>query len=112
MKTLDQYIRKLPAAQRTAIEEGARQKIAALRLQQAREAAGMTQEEVAERMGITQATLSRLEHRGDVKLSNIRRFIEAIGGTLEMDVVLPARGGTHSRRGRRSTMKRIHLVSA
>ena len=93
MKTLDAYIKKLPAAERTAIAEGARQKIAALRLQQVREASGLTQEEVAQRMGVTQASLSRMEHRPDVKLSNIRKYVEALGGTLEVSVVLPRRTG-------------------
>lgn len=114
MKTLDQYIKKLTPAQRAAVEDGAQRKIAALGLQQAREAAGLTQEQVAKRMGVTQATLSRLEHRPDVKLSNIRRYIEAIGGRLEVNVVLPARSSTRPRSGRgsRVTGKRIHLVSA
>jgi DNA-binding XRE family transcriptional regulator len=87
MKTLANYIKKLPAAERATIAEGARRKIAALGLQQAREVAGLTQEEVAERMGVTQATLSRLEHRPDVKISNIRRYIEALGGRLEVRAV-------------------------
>jgi transcriptional regulator with XRE-family HTH domain len=87
MKTLDQYIKKLPARERAAIEAGAHRKIAALRLQQAREAAGLTQEEVAARLGVTQATLSRMEHRPDVKISNIRRYIEAIGGRLQIRAV-------------------------
>ena len=89
MKTLAQYIKKLPPSERAAIAEGAQRKIAALHLQQAREAAGLTQEEVAERMGITQATLSRMEHRPDVKISNIRRYVEALGGRLEMRAVFP-----------------------
>lgn len=87
MKTLANYTKKLPAVERAAIAEGARRKIAALGLQQAREVAGFTQEEVAERMGITQATLSRLEHRPDVKISNIRRYVEALGGRLEVRAV-------------------------
>ena len=97
MKTLANYIKKLSAAERTAIAEGARQKITAIRLQQVREAAGLTQEQVAQRMGVTQASLSRQEHRPDVKLSNIRKYIEAVGGRLEVSVVMP-------RRVRRSTM--------
>jgi transcriptional regulator with XRE-family HTH domain len=120
MKTLDNYIKKLPAAERSAIAEGASQKIAAIRLQQVREAAGLTQEEVAQRMGVTQASLSRLEHRPDVKLSNIRKYIEAVGGRLEVSVVMPgraARGTVSPGKSRnvkkvRSMEHRISLVSA
>jgi transcriptional regulator with XRE-family HTH domain len=89
MKTLDQYIKKLPAREQAAIAAGAHRKITALRLQQARESVGMTQEQVAERLGVTQATLSRMEHRPDVKISNIRRYIEALGGTLQVRAVFP-----------------------
>lgn len=113
MKTLEAYIKKLPAAERIAIEEGARQKIAAIRLQQIREAAGLTQEQVAKRMGVTQASLSRLEHRPDVKISNIRKYIEAVGGRLEMSVLLPQRSIRRpvGNKGR-SSDQRISLVSA
>ena len=53
--------------------------------------------------------MSRLEHRPDVKLSNIRRYIEAIGGRLEVSVVLPGRRAT--RTSPRGVGKRIALVS-
>ena len=118
MKTLDAYIKKLPAAERTAIADGARQKIAALRLQQVREASGLTQEEVAQRMGVTQASLSRLEHRPDVKLSNIRKYVEAVGGRLEVSVVMPRKAKRRTaaaiKRGTavRPSAQRISLVSA
>lgn len=120
MKTLDAYIKKLPAAERIAIAEGARQKIAAIRLQEAREASGLTQEEVAQRMGVTQASLSRMEHRPDVKLSNIRKYVEALGGRLEVSVVLPKQtkrrtASAIKRRpvaGGRPSPRRISLVSA
>ncbi len=116
MKTLDAYIKKLPASERAAIVAGTRRKVAAIRLQQAREVAGLTQEQVAKRMGVTQASLSRLEHRPDVKLSNIRKYVEALGGTLEVNVVLPKRSKKSARRGsaahKRSVGQRIALVSA
>lgn len=118
MKTLGNYIKKLPLAERAAIAEGARQKIAAIRLQQVREATGLTQEQVAKRMGVTQASLSRLEHRPDVKLSNIRRYVEALGGTLEVNMVLPKRVGSRRVAGKRVgarmrpvSARRIALIS-
>jgi transcriptional regulator with XRE-family HTH domain len=120
MKTLANYITKLPSAERAAIAEGARQKITALRLQQVREAAGLTQEQVAHRMGVTQASLSRMEHRPDVKLSNIRRYIEAVGGQLEVSIVMPGRAARRMasvgklRKGmlRRPAERRFSLISS
>ena len=43
LKTIEAYIKKLPAAQPGAIAEGTRQKVVAILLQQDREATGLTQ---------------------------------------------------------------------
>jgi transcriptional regulator with XRE-family HTH domain len=91
MKTLDQYLNKLSKKERAAIASGARIKIAAYQLQLVREAAGMTQKQVATRLGVTQATLSRMERRADVRISNMRRYVEALGGTLQVRAVFPGR---------------------
>ena len=82
--------------------------------------AGLTQEQVAQRMGVTQASLSRMEHRPDVKLSNIRKYIEAVGGRLEVSVVMPRRatrrvasvGKSRNGLSGRPAGRRISLVSA
>jgi transcriptional regulator with XRE-family HTH domain len=87
MKTFRQYVRSLPKAEQTAIARGTAAKVAALRLQDAREAAGLTQEALAERMGTSQANLSRLEHRADVKLSTLAEYVEALDGHLKVRVV-------------------------
>ena len=67
-------------------------------------------------MGVTQASLSRLEHRPDVKLSNIRKYVEAVGGRLEVIVVMPRKAKRHTtiKRGvaARTSAQRISLVSA
>jgi transcriptional regulator len=53
-------------------------------LRAVREIAGKTQVEVAEILDTTQSELSRLERREDYKLSTLRRYIEALGGELEI----------------------------
>jgi len=71
-------------------------------------------------MGVTQASLSRMEHRPDVKLSNIRKYVEALGGRLEVSVVLPQRAKRRTAAaikrqpvaGGRPSPRRISLVSA
>ncbi|MBJ7601192.1 MAG: helix-turn-helix transcriptional regulator [Candidatus Dormibacteraeota bacterium] len=54
-------------------------------LGQAREGAGLTQAEVAKRMGTSQPAIARLE-RGetDPRLSTIERFAEVVGCHLEL----------------------------
>ena len=53
-------------------------------LRAVREIAGKTQVQVAKILETTQSELSRLEHREDFKLSTLRRYIEALGGELEI----------------------------
>lgn len=58
--------------------------LAAMPLAELRAARRMTQETLAEAYGAQQATISKLENRTDAYVSTIRRYIEAMGGTLEI----------------------------
>jgi ribosome-binding protein aMBF1 (putative translation factor) len=56
-------------------------------LRQARERAGLTQEEVARRMQTKKSAISRIEnHAEDIKLSTLERFADAIGINLRLRV--------------------------
>jgi transcriptional regulator with XRE-family HTH domain len=60
-----------------------------LLLRRVREAAGLTQEEVARRLGTQKSAISRLEnHADDVRLSTLRRYAEAIGASLYLTLTL------------------------
>ena len=47
------------------------------------------QTELAERLGIGQDGISRIEHRSDMRLSTLRSYIEGLGGDLEIVAKLP-----------------------
>lgn len=53
-----------------------------------REAAGLTQGELAQRVDITQSQLSKMERREDYRISTLRRYVEALGGSLEICAVI------------------------
>jgi DNA-binding XRE family transcriptional regulator len=54
-------------------------------LRQAREAAGMTQEQVAKKLSTRKSAISRIEnHADDVRLSTLRRYAKAIGANLSI----------------------------
>lgn len=53
-------------------------------MRELRAIAGLTQVEVAKAMGVAQAEVSRLEGRKDSKLSTIERYVEALGGEVEV----------------------------
>ncbi len=57
-------------------------------LKAAREEAGMTQEQVAEKLHTKKTAVSRIEnHAQDVKLSTLAKFAQAFGKTLRIEVV-------------------------
>ena len=45
---------------------------------------GLTQVELAERRGMSQSDLSKLERRRDVRLSTLRAHVKALGGLLRV----------------------------
>ncbi len=59
-----------------------------------REKVNKTQQEMADSLGIKQPTLAGMEKKGnDIKLSSLKRYVEAAGCKLNLDIELP--DGTH-----------------
>src|SRR5437870_12181162 len=60
-----------------------------LQLVEARLAAGLTQAELAKRLGVSQAQVSRIEKCGydSYTLNTLRRYVQALGRTLEVTVM-------------------------
>lgn len=59
----------------------------ATRLQTLRETRARSQDALAAAMEVTQANISRIERQEDLKLSTLERYIEALGGRLEVRAV-------------------------
>lgn len=55
------------------------------RLREIRKLAGLTQEQLAERLNIGQGALSRVESRRDILVSTLRAYLEALGATVRID---------------------------
>ncbi len=60
-----------------------------LSLQELRRAHKLTQEQLAESLGITQDQISKLEKRADVLVSTLRKYVEAAGGELVLVATFP-----------------------
>jgi DNA-binding XRE family transcriptional regulator len=56
-------------------------------LAQIRKARALTQTQLAEKLGISQAQVSRLETQPDLYLSSLARYLDGIGAELEIGVV-------------------------
>ena len=76
--------KKLTPQQLAAIDHEVGQELIAMDLRAVRELLGKTQVDVAEATNMTQSEVSRLEHRADVRLSTLRRYVEALGGEVEV----------------------------
>ena len=92
MKSLKDVMNTLPAERRARIEVRAEELIAEeMTLQDLRKAQDLTQERMAELLGVGQDNISRLESRADMLLSTLRSYVTAMGGSLDLIVRFPDR---------------------
>lgn len=80
--------RMTPAARRRS-EAKAVSMVAEMALNELRTARKLTQQRLAKRLGIKQATVSKLERRADMYVSTLRNFVSAMGGELEITARFP-----------------------
>jgi DNA-binding XRE family transcriptional regulator len=70
-------------------DRGVRDDLTEMLLKEVRQLAGLTQEKVADSMGISQSALSRLEGQDDMYVSTLQRIVESLGGRLEIIADMP-----------------------
>ena len=75
-------------------KDSASQMLINIYLAELRERVKLTQSDIANTLGVKQPTVSDMEQRGrDLRLSSLKRYVEASGGKLHLDVELP--DGSH-----------------
>lgn len=80
----------LPKDEQEKVWEMAREMRLELQLHRIREELDLSQQQMAEALGVTQPSVAALERRGnDVRLSSVKRYVEAMGGALNLSVHLP-----------------------
>ena len=88
MKTLDKLLQdNFSKEERSEIRLKSKEKVAAIRLQQVRKSHHVTQKELAKIMGLSQSALSELERRPNITINAMQRYVEALGGHLEIKAV-------------------------
>jgi len=60
-----------------------------LAIEELRAGRRLTQEQVAEALGVSQANVSQIEHQDNIYLRTLSSYIEALGGQLEVRAVFP-----------------------
>lgn len=95
-RSLNDYLKQLPAKRRRKIEARAQEiRAEELTLKELRKALQCSQATVAEVLGVKQAEISKMERRTDVYLSTVRRYVEAMGGNLDLVASFPHRKPVH-----------------
>lgn len=74
----------------SAIKEGMLAQVRAFKLAELRTSVGLSQQELAQQLEVSQSRISRIEH-GDLdraELATLRKFAKALGGELELTLKL------------------------
>jgi transcriptional regulator with XRE-family HTH domain len=79
-RPFDQLRQRIRARDAAATKE----MLAEMALHELRQARERSQEELARALKVGQPAVAKLERRTDMYVSNLRRYIEALGGTLEI----------------------------
>ncbi len=58
-------------------------------LSELREAAGQTQQELANELGVSQPCLSKMEKQSDMQIGTLERIVVSLGGQLEVIAHMP-----------------------
>jgi transcriptional regulator with XRE-family HTH domain len=87
--TSSKELRRRRPPNRERVDDIKRELELELALQELREKRGITQLQVAEHLMTSRPNVARIEREKDVRLSTLRRYAEALGGTLEISVRFP-----------------------
>ena len=93
-RTLAEVTESLSPEIRQKIEIGTKDlilEVEAIRLKQLRERWGISQQELAKILNVSQPAVSKLENQPDVMLSTLRQYVESLGGNLEIIATFPDR---------------------
>ena len=90
MKNLERIRKEMSPGRRKKISDRAKELLAEeMTLSELRKAHKLTQQRLAESLGIGQDQICKLEQRSDLLLSTLRSYIEAMGGKLTIMAEFP-----------------------
>lgn len=91
-RSLKEKLATLDPARRAVIEaEADRLHAEYLTLQELRKAKQLTQVQLAETLGVQQATVAKYERQSDLLLSTLTSYVRAMGGELKLMVEFPGK---------------------
>jgi transcriptional regulator with XRE-family HTH domain len=81
--------KRMTPERRARNAEETKRLLASMALHELRQARERSQEELARELKVGQPAVAKLERRTDMYVSNLRRYIEALGGSLEITARFP-----------------------
>ena len=85
----DQLTKDFSPERRARVDARKSEMLAAMPLHELREARAMTQKAVGDVLKVNQPAIAKLERRADMYVSNLRAYIEAMGGRLNIVAEFP-----------------------
>ena len=83
-RSFSELTKKFGPARKTRVAAKVRALKAEMPLAELRQARERSQEELARTLKVGQPAVAKLEKRADMYVSNLRRYIEGLGGSLEI----------------------------
>lgn len=93
VKTWEKKVLSRPGA-RERVDELERKLLVAHGLVSARKKAKVSQTELAHRLGVSQPRVAAIEKSEDVTIGLLARYVEALGGTVEINAVIDGKRTT------------------
>ena len=91
-KPFRNLVEKMSPESRARMQVRTQEALLALNLQELRQQlTALTQEDIASLLRVTQPLISKIERRGDLHLSTLYAYIQALGGEVEIRVKLPGK---------------------
>jgi len=88
-KSFNMLKNKLSEESKARVQERVIEALIEMPLAELRQARMMTQQQIADTLKIKQASVSKMEGQTDMYISTIRKYIEAMGGELEIIAKFP-----------------------
>jgi len=83
------FYKDIPEERKSKIENRVEKELRSIQLSEVRNLVEMTQKDLAQKIDVSQAAISKMENQKDLNVSTLRKLIEAVGGKLDVIVRLP-----------------------
>ncbi len=85
----DERFNALPPDRQARIIAKAQAMQASIRLAELRKEQNTTQQQLAQKLNVSQSNIAQMEGRGDIQLSSLLQYLHGIGVKLDLQAIMP-----------------------